>query len=121
MALAVRQLARKRRQARVRRRLQGSDARPRLCIFRSGNHIYAQVISDQTGRTLAAASTLSPTLKEHIKQSGNREAAKQVGTLLARICQERGIRAVVFDRNGFLFHGRVRALAEAAREAGLQF
>lgn len=121
MALAVRQLARQRRQARVRRRLQGSDARPRLCVYRSGNHIYAQVISDQTGRTLAAASTLSPALKEQVKQTGNRDAAKQVGTLIARICQERGIRVVVFDRNGFLFHGRVRALAEAARDAGLQF
>jgi large subunit ribosomal protein L18 len=121
MAVAVRQLGRQRRQARVRRRLQGTDARPRLCVFRSGKHIYAQVISDQTGRTLAAASTLSAALKEQVKQGGNRDAAKQVGTLIARICQERGIRAVVFDRNGFLFHGRVRALAEAAREAGLQF
>jgi large subunit ribosomal protein L18 len=121
MAMALRNLARKRRQARVRRRVQGSDARPRLCVFRSGNHIYAQVISDQTGRTLAAASSLSPALKEQVKQGGNRDAAKHVGALIARICQERGIRAVVFDRNGFLFHGRVRALAEAAREAGLEF
>jgi large subunit ribosomal protein L18 len=121
MAVNMRQLARTRRQARVRRRVRGSDARPRLCVFRSGKHIYAQVISDQTGRTLAAASTLSPDFGGKIGATGNRAAAQQVGTLLARICQERGIRAVVFDRNGFLYHGRIRALAEAAREAGLQF
>ena len=121
MALADKQLARHRRQARVRRGLSGSDARPRLCVFRSGKHIYVQVISDQTGRTLAAASTLSAALKEHLKATGNRAAAKQVGTLIARVCQERGIRQVVFDRNGFLYHGRVKALADAAREAGLQF
>lgn len=121
MALAESRLARERRQARVRRRLRGSDARPRLCVFRSGKHIYAQVISDDTGRTLAAASTLSAALREQVKRGGNRDAAKQVGALIARLCQERAIRAVVFDRNGFLFHGRIKALAEAAREAGLQF
>jgi large subunit ribosomal protein L18 len=90
-------------------------------VFRSGKHIYVQVISDQTGRTLAAASTLSPALKTQLKGSGNREAAKQVGALIARACQDLGIRAVVFDRNGFLYHGRVQALADAAREAGLEF
>ncbi len=121
MATAAKTLSRQRRQTRVRRRLQGTDARPRLCVFRSGKHIYAQVISDQTGRTLAAASTLSPALKTELKRTGNREAAKHVGALIARLCQERAIRAVVFDRNGFLYHGRVRALADAAREAGLQF
>ncbi len=121
MAVAVKSLARTRRQTRVRRRVQGTDARPRLCVFRSGKHIYAQVISDQTGRTLAAASTLSPTLKANLKQTANREAAKEVGTLIARLCQERAIRAVVFDRNGFLYHGRVKALADAARAAGLEF
>ena len=121
MALAQKPLARMRRQARVRRRLQGTDACPRLSVFRSGKHIYVQVISDQTGRTLAAASTLSPALKAELTRTGNREAAKKVGVLIARVCQERGIRAVVFDRNGFLYHGRVKALAEAAREAGLKF
>lgn len=121
MATATKVLARGRRQERVRRRVQGSDARPRLCIFRSGKHIYAQIISDQTGRTLAAASTLSAALKDGLKKTGNRDAAKQVGTLIARLCQERAIRSVVFDRNGFLYHGRVKALADAAREAGLQF
>lgn len=121
MAMAPRQLARKRRQARVRRRVRGTDARPRLCVYRSGKHMYAQVISDQTGRTLAAASTLSPELRGQLTGTGNRAAARQVGALIARICQERGIRTVVFDRNGFLYHGRVQALAEAAREAGLEF
>jgi large subunit ribosomal protein L18 len=121
MAVAQKVLARERRQTRVRRSVQGTDARPRLCVFRSGKHIYVQVISDQTGRTLAQASTLSPSIKGQLKSTGNREAAKQVGTLIARLCQERAIRSVVFDRNGFLYHGRVQALADAAREAGLQF
>jgi large subunit ribosomal protein L18 len=121
MAVDARRLARIRRQTRVRRRVQGSDARPRLCVFRSGKHIYAQVISDQTGRTLAAASSLSQELKSEASGGGNRDGAKKVGALIARICQERGIRTVVFDRNGFLYHGRIKALADAAREAGLQF
>jgi large subunit ribosomal protein L18 len=82
--------------------------------------MYVQVISDQTGRTLAAASTLTASLKGQLPRGSNREAAKQVGIVIARVCQELGIRAVVFDRNGFLYHGRVKALAEAAREAGLQ-
>jgi len=121
MAMDARRLARTRRQTRVRRQVQGSDARPRLCIFRSEKHIYAQVISDQTGRTLAAASTMSPELKTELRSGANRDAAKKVGALIARICQERGIRSVVFDRNGFLYHGRIQALADAAREAGLKF
>jgi len=121
MAVAETTLARQRRQARVRRRVLGTDARPRLCVFRSGKHIYVQVISDQTGRTLAAASTLSPTVKANVKKTGNCSAAKEVGTAIARLCQERAIRAVIFDRNGFLYHGRVKALAEAARAAGLEF
>lgn len=121
MALSPKELSRRRRQARVRRRLRGVDARPRLCVFRSGKHIYAQVISDETGRTLAAASTLSATLKENGKGGANKDAAKRVGELIAQVCQERGIRDVVFDRNGFLYHGRIKALADAAREAGLQF
>ncbi|MBP1685782.1 MAG: rplR [Deltaproteobacteria bacterium] len=121
MTLGTKDLARLRRQQRVRKRLQGSDGRPRLCVFRSGKHIYAQVISDETGRTLAAASTLSRDLKGQLQRTATRDAAKQVGALIARLCQERAIRAVVFDRNGFLYHGRVKALADAAREAGLQF
>lgn len=121
MRTALKTVARKRRQARVRSQVQGSDARPRLSVFRSLNHIYAQVISDQTGRTLAAASTQSVALKGQLKATGNKDAAKQVGTMIAKVCQELGIEKVVFDRNGFMYHGRVRAVAEAAREAGLQF
>jgi large subunit ribosomal protein L18 len=121
MPLAATTVARARRQTRVRRRLRGTDACPRLCVFRSGKHIYAQVISDETGRTLAAASTLSPTLRTDLQRTGNRDAARRVGRLIAKLCQERAIRSVVFDRNGFLYHGRIKALADAAREAGLQF
>jgi large subunit ribosomal protein L18 len=121
MTVDRKDLARLRRQQRVRKRLQGSDGRPRLCVFRSGKHIYAQVISDETGRTLAAASTVSRDVKRELPRTGTRDAAQRVGALIARLCQERAIHAVVFDRNGFLYHGRVKALADAAREAGLQF
>jgi len=121
MALAQSTLARHRRQARVRRTVQGTDERPRLCVFRSGKHIYAQVISDQTGRTLASASTVARGVREQVKRSATLEAAKQVGAHIARLCQERAIRAVVFDRNGFIYHGRISALADGAREGGLKF
>jgi len=120
MAVSTR-VARARRRARVRRRLRGSDARPRLSVFRSGRHMYAQVITDAQGRTLLAVSTLS---KDARLESGNPatvEAAKQIGLLVAKRCLEQGIRSVVFDRNGFLYHGRVRALADGAREGGLEF
>ncbi|HWP64535.1 MAG TPA: 50S ribosomal protein L18 [Candidatus Limnocylindria bacterium] len=113
-------LARRRRQARVRRRVRGSDARPRLSVFRSGRHIYAQVITDQQGRTLLAVSTLTPPLRQQGK-TATVDAAKQVGILVAQRCLEHGIKQVVFDRNGFLYHGRVRAVAEGAREGGLEF
>lgn len=109
------------RQARVRKRLRGTDTCPRLCVFRSEMHMYAQVISDDSGRTLTAASTLSPELRAALPKTATIEAAKQVGVLLASKCQERGIVQVVFDRNGFSYHGRVKALAEAAREGGLKF
>ena len=112
--------ARLRRQARVRKNLRGTDGRPRLCVFRSNKHIYAQVISDDTGRTLAAASSLSPDLKGQVTGC-NKDTAKKVGTLVAKLCQERGIHEVVFDRNGYLYHGRLAELANAAREAGLKF
>ncbi|NOT57012.1 MAG: 50S ribosomal protein L18 [Deltaproteobacteria bacterium] len=115
-----RERARTLRQQRVRKRVRGTDARPRLSIYRSGLHMYGQVISDESGKTLVAVSTLSPDFGDG-KKTTNIEAAKEVGTLLARKCQEKGIAKVIFDRNGFLYHGRVRALAEAAREAGLQF
>ncbi len=120
MALAKKVLARYRRQARVRKKVRGTDTKPRLCVFRSNKHTYVQVISDQSGRTLAAASTLSPELRD-LGKTGNKDAAKRVGELIGRKCKELGIETVVFDRNGFLYHGRVRAVAEGAREAGLKF
>jgi large subunit ribosomal protein L18 len=89
-------------------------------VFRSGRHIYAQVITDQQGRTLLAVSTLTPALRQQGK-TATVDAAKQVGTLVAQRCLEHGIKQVVFDRNGFLYHGRVRAVAEGAREGGLEF
>ena len=113
-------LGRKRRQRSVRKRITGSDDRPRLCVYRSSRHIYAQVISDERGVTLLSASTLSR--KDAAPAEGKGvDAARQVGAQIARLCEARRITRVVFDRNGFLFHGRVKALAEAAREAGLVF
>jgi large subunit ribosomal protein L18 len=110
------------RKARVRKKVQGTEARPRLTVFRSSNHIYAQVITDDPlSRTLASASTLSPELKDKLSFAGNRDAAREVGSLVAKKALDAGIKKVVFDRNGFLYHGRVRMLAEAAREAGLEF
>ncbi|MGH7830560.1 MAG: 50S ribosomal protein L18 [Candidatus Binatia bacterium] len=116
-----RDIGRKRRQKRVRKKVSGTDQRPRLCVFRSLKHIYAQVISDETGTTMASVSTLSGELKGKLKKTKGVEAAKQVGALLAKICKEKNINSVVFDRNGFLYHGRVKAVAEAAQEGGLKF
>jgi large subunit ribosomal protein L18 len=120
-ASAERRQARYKRQSRVRRNILGTKARPRLSVFRSSKHIYAQIIEDETGKTLAAASTVSKDVAGDLKFSGNVEAAKAVGTAIAKIALDKNIKLVVFDRNGFLYHGRVKALAEAAREAGLTF
>jgi len=114
-------LARMKRKRRVRGRIQGTEQRPRLNVFRSLKHIYAQVIVDSTGNTLVSASTLSPEIRGILRSTGNVEAAKKVGELIAKKCLERGIQKVVFDRNGYRYHGRVKALAEAARAAGLSF
>jgi large subunit ribosomal protein L18 len=113
--------ARRRRRARVRKKVVGTDQRPRVCVFRSSKHIYAQVISDDQGKTLAAVSTLSSQLRESDKKSKKTELAKLVGLALAQLCKQKNITDVVFDRNGFLYHGRVRAVAEGAREGGLKF
>ena len=121
MRTSARVVARGYRQARVRKRLRGTDSRPRLAVFRSKKHIYVQVITDVAGRTLLAISTLSPELRAQLKKTGDVAAAKEVGKLIARRCLEKGIKQVVFDRNGFLYHGRVRAIAEGAREGGLEF
>jgi large subunit ribosomal protein L18 len=109
-------LARSKRKKRVRSRVRGTSDRPRLNVFRSSKHIYAQVIEDTTGKTLASAST-----KGSLRYSGNVEAAKKVGELIAKKCLQNGIQKVVFDRSGYLYHGRVKALAETARTSGLIF
>ena len=116
-----RRIKRQIRQARVRKAVRGSSARPRLCVFRSQKHIYASIINDLEGHTLVTMGTVSKELKGKLKKTGDKAAAKEVGKALAKKCLEQGIKKVVFDRNGFLYHGRVRAVAEGAREAGLQF
>jgi len=117
METARKRIARVRRRARIRRNVRGTNERPRLSVFRSNRHIYAQVISDESGQTLASASTL----KLDGESTGNRAAAHKVGEMVAARCQERSISEVIFDRNGFLYHGRIKEVAEAARAAGLKF
>ena len=112
---------RHRRRLRVRKKVFGTPERPRLNVFRSLCHMYAQIIDDTRGVTLVAASTLSPELKGTLARTGNVEAARAVGELLAKKALEKGIRRVVFDRAGYLYHGRVKALAEGARAGGLEF
>ena len=106
---------------RIRKRLAGSSGRPRLAVFRSNKHIYAQIIDDSQGTTLTAASSRDVDAKKDLKTGGNVAAAKAVGKLVAERAKAKGIDAVLFDRGGYLYHGRVKALAEAAREAGLKF
>ncbi|MFC1889861.1 50S ribosomal protein L18 [Thermodesulfobacteriota bacterium] len=116
-----RKLAWVKRKKRVRKKVRGTGQRPRLCVFRSARHIYAQIIDDDLGKTLACASTMDKELRGKISKTGNIEAAKMVGELIGKKAKTKGIDKIVFDRNGFLYHGRVRALAENAREAGLKF
>jgi large subunit ribosomal protein L18 len=111
----------RRRHSRVRRKVSGTAERPRLAVFRSNQHIYAQAIDDTQHHTLVSASTLDPDLKEKVEAGGNCEASSQVGKLVAERLLEKGIKQVVFDRGGNLYHGRIKALADAAREAGLEF
>jgi large subunit ribosomal protein L18 len=113
--------ARIKRQTRVRKKVTGSAERPRLNVFRSARHIHAQLIDDTKGVTLVAASTVCDAVKSGLKYTGNIDAAKMVGAEIARRALASNITTVVFDRNGFLYHGRVKALAEAAREHGLVF
>ncbi|WP_320666873.1 50S ribosomal protein L18 [Prochlorococcus sp. MIT 1307] len=122
MSILSRKQQTQKRHKRLRRNLNGTSDRPRLAIFRSNNHIYAQVIDDQAQNTLCAASTLDKDLRETLKTGGNNcDASSAVGELVAKRALEKGIQQVVFDRGGNLYHGRVKALASAAREAGLQF
>ena len=113
--------AQQRRKFRIRNKISGTETRPRLTVFRTARHIYVQVIDDTTGRTLAAASTLSGDLDGTLGEDDKIARAKKVGALIAKTCIDRKLERVVFDRNGFLYHGRIKALADAAREAGLQF
>lgn len=112
---------RKRKHLRVRKKINGTSTRPRLCVFRSLSHVYAQVIDDTNGVTLASASTMDKEVKDKVSGTGNVEAATEVGKLVAQRALAKGIETVVFDRGGYIYHGRVSALAEAAREAGLKF
>ena len=120
-SLAQKTVARLKRKTRVRKKVFGTSERPRLNIFRSAKHIYAQIIDDTTGKTLATASTVQKAVAEGSASTGNSEAARKVGAAIAKVALENNIKSVVFDRNGFLYHGRVKVLAEAARENGLSF
>ncbi|MEO0375438.1 MAG: 50S ribosomal protein L18 [Cyanobacteria bacterium P01_A01_bin.17] len=119
--MKTRKQATRSRHRRVRRKVSGTATQPRLAVFRSNQHIYAQVIDDVKQHTLAAASSLDEAVKTKVSSGANCDASVQVGQLVAERALEKGIKAVVFDRGGNLFHGRVKALADAAREAGLQF
>ena len=114
-------MARLKRQRRIRKKISGSPERPRLSVFRSAKHIYAQIIDDSQGQTMVAASTLSNEIREQLSGVKKADAARLVGELLAARAKAKGIVKVVFDRNGFLYHGRVKAVAESAREHGLEF
>ena len=114
-------VGRERRHRRVRRKVHGTSARPRLCVFRSAKHIYAQIIDDDAGRTRVAFSSVAKDFDRSAASGGNREGAKAVGRELAKRALAVGVSRVVFDRGGYIYHGRVKALAEAAREGGLEF
>jgi large subunit ribosomal protein L18 len=119
--MTPRMAMRLKRKGRIRKKISGTEARPRLTVFRSTKHIYAQLIDDLQGVTLVAAGTLSPEIKGKLSGLKKKEAAREVGKLLADKAKSKGIEQVVFDRNGFLYHGRVRSLAESCRENGLVF
>jgi large subunit ribosomal protein L18 len=124
MQIKTKEDRRRRIQLRQRKRIAGTAARPRLTVFRSVSHIYAQVIDDLSGRTLTSASTVEPSLKSRFAKEvrgGNLKGAEEIGRVIAERSIEKGITRVVFDRSGFLYHGRVRAVADAARKAGLEF
>ena len=119
--MAMRIVGRERRKLRIRKRMNGTPERPRMSVFRSAKHIYAQVVDDTAGNTLAHASTLSREVRGDATEASKLDAAKKVGQAIAKLLLAKGIEKVVFDRNGYLYHGRIRALADAARAAGLKF
>lgn len=114
-------VGRERRKLRIRRKINGTMERPRLSVFRSAKHIYAQVVDDVAGKTIAHMSTLNKDVKGAISEANKTDAAKKVGAAIAATLKSKGINKVVFDRNGYLYHGRIKALADGAREAGLEF
>ena len=116
-----RQKSREKKHLRIRNRFSGTAERPRLAVFRSNNHMYAQVIDDVAGKTLVSASTLEKDIKSALKATDNIDAAAYIGDVVAKRAMDKGIKAVVFDRGGYIYHGKVAALAEAARKAGLEF
>ena len=116
-----RQKIRVKKHMKIRNRFSGTAERPRLAVFRSNNHVYAQVIDDVAGKTLVSASTLEKDIKAELKNTDDIEAATKIGDVVAKRALEKGIKAVVFDRGGYIYHGKVKAVAEAAREAGLEF
>ena len=116
-----RALVREKKHRRMRNHISGTAERPRLAVFRSNNHMYAQIIDDTVGNTLVAASTLEKDVKAELEKTNNVDAAAYLGTVIAKRAIEKGIKAVVFDRGGFIYQGKIAALAEAAREAGLEF
>jgi large subunit ribosomal protein L18 len=115
-----RTVARLKRQARIRKKIKGTSERPRLSVFRSARHVYAQIVDDTAGATLVTASTVEKTFREQPKAENKRSAATQIGKLIAQRALDKGIKKVVFDRNGFLYHGRIKALSDGAREGGLE-
>jgi len=119
--MAMRIVGRERRKLRIRRKLSGTSQKPRLTVFRSSKHIYAQMVNDQTGSTLVSASTLDPEVRKELKYGGNKAAAVVVGRVVAERAKKAGIDKICFDRRSYKYHGRVAALANAAREAGLKF
>jgi len=119
--MAMQIVGRERRKLRIRRKISGTAERPRLTVFRSAKHIYAQVVDDVAGKTVAHFSTLSRDVRAATDEATKTDSAKKVGTAVAKALLAKGIDKVVFDRNGYLYHGRIQALAEAAREAGLKF
>ena len=116
-----RQKIRVKKHMKIRNRFSGTAERPRLAVFRSNNHVYAQVIDDVAGKTLVSASTLEKDIKAELKNTDDIEAATKIGEVVAKRALEKGIKTVVFDRGGYIYHGKVKALADAAREAGLEF
>ncbi len=119
--MAQKVTAREKRKARIRRKISGTADRPRLTVYKSLKHMYAQLVDDTTGKTLLSVGTTSKNLKNEVKDDDKTSAAKKVGEALAKAAKEKGIEAVVFDRNGFDYHGRIQAVAAAARDAGLKF